>query len=76
MRLQNLTHRLPCPKEQRAARALLRQRGRLVVEADDLGRFANVESCASYCRCVDGKRLSNEEKKGESPTRQVPLEPA
>jgi transposase len=38
----------------------------IVLEAGDLSRFANVGHFASYCRCVDSKRLSNEKKKGEN----------
>jgi transposase len=38
----------------------------IVLEAGDLSRFANVGHFASYCRCVDSKRLSNGKKKGEN----------
>jgi transposase len=38
----------------------------IVLEAGDLSRFANVGHFASYCRCVDSKKLSNEKKKGEN----------
>jgi transposase len=38
----------------------------IVLEAGDLSRFANVGHFASYCRCVDSKRISNEKKKGEN----------
>ena len=38
----------------------------IVLEAGDLRRFVNVGHFASYCRCVDSKRTSNERKKGEN----------
>ena len=38
----------------------------IVLEAGELSRFANVGHFASYCRCVDSKRISNEKKKGEN----------
>ena len=38
----------------------------IALEAGDLSRFANVGHFASYCRCVDSKRTSNEKKKGEN----------
>jgi len=38
----------------------------IVLEAGDLSRFADVGHFASYCRCVDSKRISNEKKKGEN----------
>jgi transposase len=41
----------------------------IVLEAGDLSRFANVGHFASYCRCVDSKRISNEKKKGENNTK-------
>ena len=36
----------------------------IVLEAGDLGRFKNVGCFASYCRCVDSQKTSNEKKKG------------
>jgi len=38
----------------------------IALEAGDLSRFANVGHFASYCRCVDSKRTSNDKKKGEN----------
>lgn len=38
----------------------------IVLEAGDLNRFADVGHFASYCRCVDSKRISNEKKKGKN----------
>jgi transposase len=38
----------------------------IVLEAGDLSRFADVGHFASYCRCVNSNRLSNERKKGEN----------
>jgi transposase len=38
----------------------------IVLETGELGRFANVGHFASYCRCVNSNRLSNEKKKGEN----------
>jgi transposase len=38
----------------------------IVLEAGDLSRFANVGHFASYCRCVESRRTSNEKKKGEN----------
>lgn len=38
----------------------------IVLESGDLSRFAGVGNFASYCRCVDSKRTSNEKKKGEN----------
>ena len=38
----------------------------IVLEAGDLRRFVNVGHFASYCRCVDSSRTSNERKKGEN----------
>jgi len=37
----------------------------IVLESGDLQRFKNVGHFASYARCVDSKRTSNEKKKGE-----------
>jgi transposase len=36
----------------------------IVLEVGDLSRFQNVGCFASYCRCVDSKRTSNDKKKG------------
>jgi transposase len=38
----------------------------IMLEVGDIGRFAKVGNYASYCRCVDSKRLSNGKKKGEN----------
>ena len=38
----------------------------IVLETGDLSRFANVGHFASYCRCVESRRTSNEKKKGEN----------
>jgi len=38
----------------------------IVLETGDLSRFASAGHFASYCRCVDSKRTSNEKKKGEN----------
>jgi transposase len=38
----------------------------IVLEAGDLSRFANVGHFASYCRCVESRKTSNEKKKGEN----------
>jgi transposase len=37
----------------------------ILLETGDIRRFKNVGSFASYCRCVDSKRTSNDKKKGE-----------
>jgi transposase len=37
----------------------------IVLESGELARFKNVGQFASYARCVDTKRTSNEKKKGE-----------
>ena len=37
----------------------------IMLETGDIGRFPNVGHFASYCRCVDSKKLSNSKKKGE-----------
>jgi transposase len=37
----------------------------ILLERGDLKRFHNVGQFASYARCVDSKRISNERKKGE-----------
>lgn len=36
----------------------------ILLETGDIGRFARVGNFASYCRCVEAKRLSNGKKKG------------
>jgi transposase len=36
----------------------------IMLETGDISRFKNVGNFASYCRCVDSKRLSNGKKKG------------
>lgn len=36
----------------------------IMLETGEIGRFAKVGNFASYARCVDAKRLSNEKKKG------------
>jgi transposase len=41
----------------------------IVLEAGDLSRFVNVGHFASYCRCVESRRTSNEKKKGENNTK-------
>ncbi len=38
----------------------------IVLETGDLARFAKVGHYASYCRCVESKRVSNGKKKGEN----------
>lgn len=38
----------------------------IVLETGEIGRFAKVGHFASYCRCVESKRLSNSKKKGEA----------
>jgi hypothetical protein len=38
----------------------------IALEVGEIGRFAGVGEFASYCRCVDSKRLSNGKKKGEA----------
>ncbi len=37
----------------------------IMLETGDISRFASVGNFASYCRCVDSKKLSNSKKKGE-----------
>lgn len=41
----------------------------IVLESGPISRFANVGNYASYCRCVDSKRVSNGKKKGEGNTK-------
>ena len=36
----------------------------IMLEAGDMSRFGKVGNFASYCRCVDSKRISNDKKKG------------
>jgi len=38
----------------------------IMLEVGDIGRFDKVGNYASYCRCVDSKRVSNGKKKGEN----------
>ena len=38
----------------------------IMLEVGDTGRFDKVGNYASYCRCVDSKRVSNGKKKGEN----------
>jgi transposase len=38
----------------------------ILLETGDIGRFAGPGPFASYCRCVDSRRLSNGKKKGEN----------
>lgn len=38
----------------------------IMLETGEIGRFAKVGHFASYARCVDAQRLSNEKKKGEN----------
>lgn len=38
----------------------------IVLESGDLARFASVGNYASYCRCVDATRTSNDKKKSEN----------
>jgi transposase len=38
----------------------------ILLEAGDIHRFASVGNFASYCRCVQSRRLSNGKKKGEA----------
>jgi transposase len=37
----------------------------IMLETGDIGRFSKVGQYASYCRCVDTKKMSNFKKKGE-----------
>ena len=37
----------------------------IALETGDIGRFPEVGNYASYCRCVDSKRMSNLKKKGK-----------
>jgi transposase len=41
----------------------------IVLETGPIARFAQVGNFASYCRCVDSKRISNGKKKGEGNTK-------
>lgn len=41
----------------------------ILLESGDMGRFKKPGNFASYCRCVDSKRLSNGKKKGENNTK-------
>ena len=37
----------------------------IMLETGEIGRFAQVSNYASYCRCVDSKRITNGKKKGK-----------
>jgi transposase len=37
----------------------------IMLETGDINRFSCVGSYASYCRCVDSRRMSNYKKKGQ-----------
>src|ERR1019366_8203562 len=37
----------------------------IMLETGDIGRFKTVGHYASYCRCVDSRKMSNHKKKGE-----------
>ena len=37
----------------------------IMLETGEIGRFAEVGNYASYCRCVDSKRITNGKKKGK-----------
>ena len=41
----------------------------ILLETGAIGRFAKVGHYASYCRCVDSKRISNGKKKGKGNTK-------
>jgi transposase len=41
----------------------------IMLETGEIARFAKVGNFASYARCVDSKRLSNDKKKGEGNTK-------
>jgi len=41
----------------------------IMLETGGITRFASVGDFASYCRCVDSKRLSNKKKKGQGNTK-------
>jgi transposase len=41
----------------------------IMLEAGDMGRFEKVGNFASYCRCVDSKKLSNGKRKGSGNTK-------
>ena len=38
----------------------------IMLETGDISRFGKVGNFASFCRCVDSRRISNEKKKGEN----------
>lgn len=38
----------------------------IMLETGDIKRFSKVGHYASYCRCVDSKKISNDKKKGEN----------
>jgi len=41
----------------------------IMLETGEISRFADVGNYASYCRCVDSKRMSNGKKKGKGNVR-------
>lgn len=41
----------------------------IMLETGDIGRFPGVGNYASYCRCVDSRKLSNSKKKGQGNTK-------
>jgi transposase len=41
----------------------------IMLETGDIGRFASVGNFASYCRCVDSRKLSNGKRKGQGNTK-------
>jgi len=41
----------------------------IMLETGDIGRFASVGNFASYCRCVDSRKISNRKKKGQGNTK-------
>ena len=41
----------------------------IMLETGDIRRFASVGNFASYCRCVDSRKISNRKKKGQGNTK-------
>jgi len=41
----------------------------IMLETGEIGRFARVGNFASYCRCVDSRKISNRKKKGQGNTK-------
>lgn len=41
----------------------------IMLETGDIGRFESVGNFASYCRCVDSRKLSNGKRKGQGNTK-------